>query len=96
MLPNKSIARFSSKLNKEALIKTHGLKRSFKVLWIKYVTCIGLFVVLHSVLILGQIVLVSLLLVVNSIRNVSIRRYSNSACKCVALCNSVCFVVSCM
>lgn len=63
LLSNKYIARLSWKLKKEAFINTHGLKRSFKVLWTKYVTCIGLFVVLHSVIILRRNVLVSLLLV---------------------------------
>ena len=29
LLPNKSIARFSWKIEKEVRIKTHGLKRSF-------------------------------------------------------------------
>jgi hypothetical protein len=67
LLPNKSIARFSWKLKKEVRIKTHGLKHSFKVVWTIYVTCIGLFVVLPSVIILIPIVPVSLLLVLTQL-----------------------------
>lgn len=63
LLQNISIARFSWKLKKEFRTKTPGLERSFKVLWTKYLTCIGLFVVLYSVIILRRIVLVSLLIV---------------------------------